>query len=98
FLFPRERVVVFVDGCFWHGCPRCYRIPGSNSGYWSQKISRNRARDRRVTKELKSAGWKVLRIWEHALESDRRPIYRLRTILEASSRQIEPRTVQRVPS
>jgi len=67
FVFKRSRVCVFVDGCFWHGCPKCYRSPHSNQAYWSTKIERNRTRDRFVARTLKASGWKVLRIWEHQL-------------------------------
>lgn len=69
FTFRRERVVVFVDGCFWHGCPKCYRAPTSNETYWSAKVARNRARDKRVTDELRREGWRVLRLWEHDLRT-----------------------------
>ncbi len=68
FGFPAQRLAVFVDGCFWHGCPACRRIPSSNVEYWSQKIERNRNRDRAVRIRLKKSGWRVLRIWEHQLE------------------------------
>jgi DNA mismatch endonuclease (patch repair protein) len=64
FAWPAARVAVFVDGCFWHGCPRCYRAPAKNKSYWRKKIEENRKRDRRVTSALKRAGWTVLRIWE----------------------------------
>jgi DNA mismatch endonuclease (patch repair protein) len=67
FVFRKERLAVFVDGCFWHGCPRCYRRPTSNRRYWDAKVVRNRARDRAVTRTLRSIGWRVLRIWEHDL-------------------------------
>jgi DNA mismatch endonuclease, patch repair protein len=67
FVFPEPQLAVFVDGCFWHGCPRCKRIPSSNTLYWGPKIERNRNRDRRVGKTLRSGGWKVLRVWEHQL-------------------------------
>src|SRR5476651_399510 len=68
FVFRARRVAVFVDGCFWHGCPRHYRRPGSRRAFWDAKIARNRARDRLVTRALRKAGWKVLRIWEHELK------------------------------
>lgn len=71
FCFPSERVVVFVDGCFWHGCPRCYRLPDDNRSYWKAKVLSNRARDKRRNKELKLRNWLVLRIWEHSLETAR---------------------------
>jgi DNA mismatch endonuclease (patch repair protein) len=67
FVFPRERVAVFVDGCFWHGCPIHGTQPKQNAVFWLTKIAKNRARDRLVNRELRKAGWRVLRIWEHAL-------------------------------
>jgi len=63
-LFRRARVAVFVDGCFWHGCPIHYRPPVGNASYWRGKIERNRARDERNTKELEAEGYLVLRFWE----------------------------------
>lgn len=59
------RVAVFVDGCFWHGCPEHCRRPSSNTAYWHRKINRNMERDDRVNAELKAAGWRVVRLWEH---------------------------------
>jgi len=67
FIFRRERLALFVDGCFWHGCPRCYRRPKSNRKFWDAKIARNRERDRKVSRELRRLGWRVIRIWEHDL-------------------------------
>jgi DNA mismatch endonuclease, patch repair protein len=64
-VFTRARVAVFVDGCFWHGCPEHGRVPSANSQYWPGKLARNRARDERVGSALESDGWTVLRIWEH---------------------------------
>lgn len=64
-VFTRARVVVFVDGCFWHGCPEHGRPPRTNSGYWSAKIAVNQARDREQTAALENAGWEVVRFWEH---------------------------------
>lgn len=64
FFLPYERVAVFVDGCFWHGCPRCGHIPKTHAEYWQKKIDRNRERDRAVTAALKNEGFKVVRIWE----------------------------------
>jgi DNA mismatch endonuclease (patch repair protein) len=63
--FPRRKVAVFVDGCFWHGCPQHGTAPRSNSEWWAAKIDRNRARDAETTEVLVSLGWKVLRFWEH---------------------------------
>jgi DNA mismatch endonuclease (patch repair protein) len=64
-VFPRKRVAVFIDGCFWHSCPEHGNRPKSNVSYWSAKLERNRRRDIKVTAELRSNGWEVLRIWEH---------------------------------
>jgi DNA mismatch endonuclease (patch repair protein) len=64
-VFTRQRLAVFVDGCFWHGCPDHCRMPGSNVAYWQAKIGRNRARDRRIDDALRGDGWRVLRFWEH---------------------------------
>jgi len=64
-VFPRERIAVFIDGCFWHGCPQHGRVPGKNSSYWSEKLERNAQRDRRNDQALDEAGWAVLRYWEH---------------------------------
>lgn len=65
--FTRNKVAVFVDGCFWHGCPTCYVEPKSNKGYWIPKIRNNKIRDRKGTTELKGLGWKVVRVWEHEI-------------------------------
>ena len=67
FYFPRERVAVFVNGCFWHGCPKCGRIPKSRVNFWLGKIQANRKRDRRVRRLLRHGGYKTLTIWEHTL-------------------------------
>ncbi|MGE3840208.1 MAG: very short patch repair endonuclease [Vicinamibacterales bacterium] len=63
--FLGARVVVFVDGCFWHGCPRHATWPKTNATWWRAKIEANRARDRDTDFRLKTAGWKVLRFWAH---------------------------------
>jgi DNA mismatch endonuclease (patch repair protein) len=59
------KLAVFVDGCFWHGCPKHGREPGTNADYWVPKLSRNRMRDREVTRKLRADGVSVVRIWEH---------------------------------
>ena len=64
-VFTRARVAVFVDGCFWHGCPEHQVIPKSNRDYWVPKLHRNTERDREVDEALTDAGWLVVRIWEH---------------------------------
>jgi DNA mismatch endonuclease, patch repair protein len=63
--FPRQRVAVFIDGCFWHGCPAHCQPSKSNVRYWRHKLDRNRARDAEMTLLLRSLGWTVLRFWEH---------------------------------
>ena len=63
--FPGPKVAVMVDGCFWHGCPEHYRRPKSGHDYWDAKLERNRKRDARNNQALTSAGWTVIRIWEH---------------------------------
>jgi DNA mismatch endonuclease (patch repair protein) len=67
FLFKRERLALFVDGCFWHGCLKHSKPPRSNQAYWRAKMIRNKSRDRSVSRALRSNGWRVLRIWEHEL-------------------------------
>jgi len=69
FVFPKSKVAVFVDGCFWHGCPKHCRMPSSNKEYWEEKIGGNIRRDRKVAKKLRQAGWSVIRFWEHDLKS-----------------------------
>lgn len=64
-VFPREKVAVFVDGCFWHGCPQHGRIPKDRNGYWAAKLGRNMERDERNNRALAEAGWLALRYWEH---------------------------------
>ena len=64
FIFPKNRIAVFADGCFWHG-HNCRNVtPSENAEYWQNKIKRNKARDKAITKELTAKGWKVVRIWE----------------------------------
>ncbi len=67
FVFPARKLAVFVDGCFWHGCPLHATQPKQNAKFWRDKIARNRARDLLVTRTLRARGWRVLRLWEHEL-------------------------------
>ena len=85
FVFPKLRLAVFVDGCFWHGCPRHETKPRHNAAFWGKKFARNKARDRLVTRTLRQSGWRVLRIWEHELarRNEARLVSRLRRILGA---------------
>ena len=71
FVFGAAKLAVFVDGCFWHGCPRHATIPTNNRAFWKAKLARNAARDRKVTRTLRSSGWTVLRVWECALARSR---------------------------
>jgi DNA mismatch endonuclease (patch repair protein) len=64
-VFTRVRVAVFIDGCFWHGCPDHGHAPRRNTGYWEPKLTRNRARDALVSERLVDQGWRVVRVWEH---------------------------------
>lgn len=64
-LFPGQRLAVFVDGCFWHGCPEHGVAPHTNMAFWTTKLARNTERDRETDRLLRGAGWIVLRIWEH---------------------------------
>src|SRR5262245_46224750 len=63
--FVRARVAVFVDGCFWHGCPKHATWPKANARWWRAKIEQNRRRDSDTTRRLHAAGWRVVRVWEH---------------------------------
>ena len=67
FVFPKIKIAVFVDGCFWHGCPNHGTKPKGNAAFWKKKFARNIVRDRLVNRTLRSANWQVLRIWEHEL-------------------------------
>jgi DNA mismatch endonuclease, patch repair protein len=67
FVFRKQRLAVFVDGCFWHGCRWHCRMPQTHRKYWQRKIARNSARDRATTRLLRATGWRVLRLWGHAL-------------------------------
>ncbi|MGD0350138.1 MAG: very short patch repair endonuclease [Verrucomicrobiota bacterium] len=67
FVFWKQRLAVFVDGCFWHCCPRHSTKPASNRLFWRQKLARNKARDRLVNRTLRKTGWTLLRVWQHEL-------------------------------
>jgi DNA mismatch endonuclease (patch repair protein) len=71
-VYSRARLAIFVDGCFWHGCPECGdgRAPVSNTGYWSAKRKANQERDARRTRELEMMGWRVVRLWEHQVTKE----------------------------
>lgn len=64
-LFPRKKIAVFVDGCFWHGCPDHFTVSKTNPDYWAAKVEVNRRRDRETDALLEDLGWQVIRVWEH---------------------------------
>ena len=68
--FPHLRLCVFLDGCFWHGCPQCGRIPKTRVDFWTAKIAANKRRDRFVSRNLRQSGYSVMRVWEHALKNE----------------------------
>lgn len=84
FIFAKLKVAVFVDGCFWPGCPRHATMPANNRVFWLKKLAANQARDRQVTRTLRQSGWRVLRIWEHELtrKNEARLMRRLESSLE----------------
>lgn len=90
--FVTPRVLVFVDGCFWHGCPVHATWPKANAAWWRQKIESNRQRDRDASRRLQLAGWRVVRVWEH--EPPDRAARRIVTVVERRRRQsISQRTL-----
>ena len=90
FVLPLQKLAVFVDGCFWHGCPLHATQPKTNAAFWRKKLAANRTRDRLVTRTLHARGWKVLRIWEHELarKNAARLLRRLRTAELVFSRRL----------
>ena len=92
FIFRKARLAVFVDGCFWHGCPRHGRKPGSNQEYWIEKLERNRRRDRQVSRSLRKLNWLVLRIWAHELRKPERVMRKINSLLSVSARRCKNAT------
>lgn len=81
FAWPKKKLAVFVDGCFWHGCPHCYKPPKSNVKFWKTKVRNNVVRDRRINRLLRKKGWKVLRIWQCKI-IDKRTLSRIQDALK----------------
>jgi DNA mismatch endonuclease (patch repair protein) len=81
-VFPRQKLVVFVDGCFWHGCPKHGSWPSANADWWREKIEQNRSRDRRSRAAIKRAGWQLVRVWEH--EDPKRAATKIAKLLRAA--------------
>lgn len=69
-VFPKQKIAVFVDGCFWHKCPRCFQRPATNKTFWLDKINSNVKRDREINSTLNKSGWKVMRFWEHDIRKN----------------------------
>jgi DNA mismatch endonuclease, patch repair protein len=87
FYFPNNRLALFVDGCFWHGCKKCCRnIPKTRSDYWIDKISKNTKRDNKIRRVLRKEGYHIMRIWEHDLKRDIW-IKRLRNIIRRTQNE-----------
>ena len=80
-VFTRERACVFVDGCFWHGCPEHFRSPRANEAWWLEKITATVDRDSRQTQELEVRGWRVIRVWEHEIADLASVVQRIRTLI-----------------
>ena len=83
FAWPGRKIAVFVDGCFWHGCPLHFRQPSTNRTFWRNKIEANRLRDRTTTGLLRKKGWRVVRIWEHELRDTKKVLRRILDALAA---------------
>lgn len=79
FVFPKQKIALFVDGCFWHGCPKPKHsnLPRNNQEFWAKKLQGNKDRDKLVSRELKKAGWRVMRVWEHELKYPQKIITKL---------------------
>lgn len=89
FVFRKTRTVIFVDGCFWHGCPRHGTKPKNNAAFWRKKLAGNKRRDALVTRTLRKAGWRVVRLWECALQQAVREERRQTRLLRPIQRALE---------
>jgi DNA mismatch endonuclease, patch repair protein len=89
FIFPSEGVAIFVDGCFWHSCPKHATFPAVRAKFWLRKLEENKARDRRVNRVLRQTGWCVLRVWQHDLvpKNAARCVCRIQKALQANARE-----------
>ncbi|PJA29542.1 MAG: very short patch repair endonuclease [candidate division Zixibacteria bacterium CG_4_9_14_3_um_filter_46_8] len=88
FAFSRLKIAIFIDGCFWHGCPNHCRMPSSNMDYWNNKIEKNKIRDKKIKKALRMKGWQVIRIWEHEIKSGK--LGRKLDLIKTGAQQIAP--------
>ncbi len=82
FIFPKQKVALFVDGCFWHGCPKHANMPKNNREFWDKKLQGNKDRDKYVSSMLRRSKWKVVRIWEHELSNSNRVVKRIIAALQ----------------
>lgn len=82
-VFEQAKTVIFLDSCFWHGCPKHFRRPASNTVYWEAKLESNIKRDRFQRRELRRTGWRVIRVWEHELKSAALVLRKIRLVLES---------------
>jgi DNA mismatch endonuclease (patch repair protein) len=87
FVFPKLKLAIFVDGCFWHGCPKHSNVPVNNRPFWSLKLDTNKRRDRLVTRTLRDRNWSVLRVWEHELSvrNETKLLRRVKRMLRTTS-------------
>lgn len=99
-IFPKEKLALFADGCFWHGCPQHQREPKSHQEYWGPKLARNRERDHEVDEALREQGWMPLRLWEHEIqESPEQALEKTINALRAlGSRRPAPKALRSRPS
>jgi DNA mismatch endonuclease (patch repair protein) len=95
FVFPKLKLAVFVDGCFWHGCPRHATQPKNNREFWRRKLAGNKTRDQLVTRTLRRAGWRVVRIWEHELRKNREGFLRGRMLRAVAFRGVRQMVIWR---
>jgi DNA mismatch endonuclease (patch repair protein) len=86
FVFSKARLAIFVDGCFWHCCPKHSNLPANNAEFWLKKLTGNAVRDRLVTLTLRRMGWRVIRVWEHELRKPSRVLMRIRLALHKAAR------------
>ena len=82
--FPSKKLAIFVDGCFWHGCPIHSHVPKSNKSYWLPKLKKNIERDSAKNKRLMENGWKVLHFWEHELVDMQSVLVRIQNALDSN--------------
>jgi DNA mismatch endonuclease, patch repair protein len=90
FVFRKQKAALFVDGCFWHGCPKHSNIPKNNQEFWIKKLSGNIKRDRYVSRELRKMGWTVIRIWEHEIRDSSKVAKKVNKILESKTSSVTP--------